>query len=73
MTIPPTEILAKTRVKNTGEGKGKHVDAVVTEQLQPSESYFSQSSSATEEISCNSNVEPSFWKFVCHQSSSVVL
>ena len=52
----PTEILAKARVKNTGKGKGTHVDIVETEQLQPSEtastvSYLSQDPSVVGGIS----------------------
>ena len=63
MTIPPIEILAKARSKNTGKGKGKHVDVVETEQLQPSEtastvSYPSQYPSVVGELSCISSVDP---------------
>ena len=62
-TIPPTEILAKARVKNTGKGKGKHVDVVETERPQPSEtastvSYPSQDPSVVGELPCISSVDP---------------
>ena len=51
MTFPPTEMLAKVGAK----GKGKHVDVVETDQLQPSEtastvSYPSQDPSVVGEL-----------------------
>ena len=53
----------KDKSKNTGEGKGKHVDVVETEQLHPSEtastvSYPSQDPSVVRELSCIFSVEP---------------
>ena len=59
MTIPPTEILAKTRVKTQVKG----MDVVETEQLQPSETastvtYPSQDPSVVGELSCILSVDP---------------
>ena len=73
MTIPPTEILAKARVKNTGKGKGKHVDVVETEQLQPSEtastvSYLSQDPSVVGGIS---SVDPWIMGVTLNSVSSI--
>ena len=60
MTIPPA---GKGKSKNTEKGKGKHVDDVETEQLQPSEtastvSYPSPDPSVVGELSCISSVDP---------------
>ena len=76
MTIPPTDILAKAGVKNTGKEKGKHVDVVETEQLQPSEtastvSYPSQDPSVVEELSCISSVDPWIMGVTLNSVSSI--
>ena len=62
MRIPSCRNIGKDKSKNTGEGKGRNVDVVGTEQLQPSEtastvSYPSQDPSVVGELSCISSVD----------------
>ena len=63
MTIPLSEILAKSRVNTQKKGKGKHADVVEREQPPPSEtvstvSYPSQDPSVIGELSCILSVDP---------------
>ena len=63
MTIPPTEIRAKARIKTQVKGKANTWDVVETEQPQPAEtastvSYPSQDPSVVGELSCISSVDP---------------
>ena len=53
-TIPPTEIRAKARVKNTSKRNGKHVDVVETEQPETASTVScpSQEKSVVGELSC---------------------
>ena len=66
----------KGKSKNTRKRKGKHVDVVETEQLQPSEtastvSYTSQDPSVVGELSCISNVEPWIMGVTVNSVSSI--